>query len=30
MLLGFAGVGVAMRRSRKNRPALMQVAWASA
>jgi len=26
MLLGFAGVGVAMRRSRKNRPALMQVA----
>ncbi len=26
MLLGFAGVGVAMRRSRKSKPALMQVA----
>ena len=26
MLLGFAGVGVAMRRSRKSRPALMQIA----
>jgi len=26
MLLGFAGVGLAMRRSRKNKPALMQVA----
>lgn len=26
MLLGFAGVGVAMRRSRKRRPALMQIA----
>jgi len=26
MLLGFAGVGVAMRRSRKRKPALMQIA----
>jgi hypothetical protein len=26
MLLGFAGVGVAMRRSRKAKPALMQIA----
>jgi len=26
MLLGFAGVGLAMRRSRKNKPALMQLA----
>lgn len=26
MMLGFAGVGVAMRRARKNKPALMQVA----
>jgi hypothetical protein len=26
MLLGFAGVGVAMRRSRKSKPALMQIA----
>jgi len=26
MLLGFGGVGVAMRRSRKNKPAMMQIA----
>jgi hypothetical protein len=26
MLLGFAGVGAAMRRSRKSKPALMQIA----
>jgi hypothetical protein len=26
MLLGFTGVGIALRRSRKRKPALMQIA----